>query len=189
MSQQYDEYLHEHISNVIKGLYWMLDHGIIPIKVAYSETGSSLTGAAKYHDETKYGPEEYDAYDDYFYGKEGRDQDDIAVIDSAFDYAWLHHLHNNPHHWQYWVLINDDDGMRPLRMPENHMYEMIADWWSFSWKSRNLKAIFGWYEDHKDRMILHEETRAGVEAALAKMRDILSTDEKTGEDDDGEASS
>lgn len=167
MSQQYDEYLQEHISNVNKAWRWMEDHGIIPPHMIYE--GERLIN----HDQSKYYEEEYDAYDDYFYGKEDKDEDDISVIDSAFDYAWLRHIHNNPHHWQYWVLINDEDGTKALEMPHSQVYEMIADWWSFSWKTGNLKEIFDWYERHKEKMILHPATRRLVEDALGKIKSIL----------------
>ena len=171
MSQQYDGYLYEHISNVTKAWWWMEGRGIIPPHMAYE--GLRLAD----HDNSKYDEEEYGAYDDYFYGKEGKDEDDVSVIDSAFDYAWLHHIHRNPHHWQYWVLINDDDGTKALEMPESAVYEMIADWWSFSWKENDLKIIFDWYEKHKGKMILHEKTRKLVESVLAKIQDILNKEE------------
>ena len=167
MSQQYDEYLQEHISNVNKAWMWMEEHGIIPPHMAYE--GERLIN----HDQSKYYEEEYDAYDDYFYGKEGKDEEDISVIDSAFDYAWLHHIHNNPHHWQYWVLINDENGIKALEMPHSRVYEMIADWWSFSWRNGDLKEIFNWYNKHKDKMIMHQSTKRLVEKVLDQIRDIL----------------
>lgn len=169
MSQQYDEYLHEHISNVNKAWWWMSDHGILPPHMPFEAEALTM------HDNSKLGEEEYDAYDDYFYGKEGKDEDDISVIDSAFDYAWLHHIHNNPHHWQYWVLINDDEGTKALEMPASYVYEMIADWWSFSWKTGKLTEIFDWYEKHKDKMVLHPATKILVEEALNKIKAILIT--------------
>ena len=167
MSQQYDEYLHEHVSNVHKAWKWMEFHGIIPMHMCWEEE------RLMDHDKSKYDVEEYSAYDDYFYGKEGRDDDDIAVIDQTFDYAWLHHIHHNPHHWQYWVLLGDDEGAKALEIPESYVYEMIADWWSFSWKNGNLEEIFDWYVDHKKKMILHEKTRELVEDTLSKMLDIV----------------
>ena len=176
MSQQYDEYLHEHISNVQRAYWWMLDHGVMPAHLPYESEQLTM------HDDSKYQEEEYDAYDDYFYGKESKDEEDIRVIDSAFDYAWLHHIHNNPHHWQYWVLIGDDDGQKALEMPLSKAYEMIADWWSFSWKTGNLHEIFAWYDAHKDKMILHANTRKIVEEALDKIRDILGEEKSRQED-------
>lgn len=167
MSQQYYEYLHEHVSNVHKAWEWMNDHGIILPHAVYES--ERLIG----HDESKWNEEEYDAYDDYFYGKENKDEDDIQVIDLAFDYAWLHHIHHNPHHWQYWVLIGDEDGTKALEMPLSYVYEMIADWWSFSWKTGKLTEIFDWYDSHKDKMILHPATKIIVEETLTKIKNIL----------------
>ena len=123
------------------------------------------------HDLSKYGAEEYSAYDNYFYGKKTED------VKRAFDYAWLHHIHNNPHHWQYWVLINDEDGTKALEMPEEYALEMVCDWWAFSHKSGNLKEIFDWYKSHKKNMILHEKTRKFVEDLLDKIKKILETED------------
>lgn len=50
---------------------------------------------------------------------------------------------------------------------------MICDWWSFSWNKGDLYEIFNWYEEHKDKMILHERTREKVEFILYKMKDKL----------------
>lgn len=162
MSQEYDNYLRDHISNVNKALEWLLNHDFV---------FHSIYGLA--HDESKYNEEEYDAYDDYFYGKEGKDEDDISVIDSAFDYAWLHHIHHNPHHWQHWVLFEDEGKVKALEMPVDCVYEMIADWWSFSWKTGNLYEIFTWYDAHKEKMELHPKTKAMVENILSEMKSIL----------------
>ncbi len=59
----------------------------------------------------------------------------------AYDRAWLHHLHNNPHHWQYWVMPPEfnpdgdhDNGC--LKMPEEYVLEMIADWMGQIWLTR-----------------------------------------------------
>lgn len=170
MSVQYDNYLRDHVTNVKKAWNWMADQGII----------SGLPGimdSARFnifeHDDSKRSLEEYDAYDDYFYGKEDKDEDDIAVIDSAFDYAWLHHIHHNPHHWQYWVLFEDEGKTRGLEMPPEFIFEMIADWWSFSWKNDNLYEIFDWYEKHREKMILGPKTRDKVEAILNDIHHIL----------------
>ena len=178
MSQQYDEYLHEHVSNVNKAMNWLIDHGVID---PYGITGYfALSEGLMNHDESKYQEEEYDAYDDYCYGKEGKDEEDIQVINSAFDYAWLHHIHNNPHHWQYWVLIEDEGKQKALEMPQRYVYEMIADWWSFSWKNGKLTEIVDWYDAHKEKMILHENTRKLVESIIGKIFDIVTE----GQDDD-----
>ena len=115
---------------------------------------------------SKYSFFEYDAYDNYFYGTR------TEKVESDFNYAWLHHIHNNPHHWQYWVLKHDDEPEEALEMPIQYVYEMICDWWAFSFKKGDLKEIFGWYDKHKG-MVLHPNTRKLVEDILDKIKKIL----------------
>lgn len=116
------------------------------------------------HDLSKYTAEEYESYDKYFYGTQ------TEKVKTEFNYAWLHHIHNNPHHWQHWVLINDDDGTHALEMPKEYVIEMISDWWAFSHKSGNLYEIFDWYKSHTKKMILHEKTKKLVEDILDKIK-------------------
>ena len=177
MSKEYDIYLKEHIKNVSKAMDWMRNREIIP---EFIEDGwpFSWRGIGIAHDESKYSREEYNAYDDYFYGKEGKDEEDILVIDEAFDYAWLHHIHANPHHWQHWVLIEGEGKIKALEMPNVYVYEMIADWWSFSWKTGNLREIFDWYEKHREKIQLHPETRKLVEKTLKAIEWELDQEEK-----------
>ena len=156
MSYLYDEYLYDHISNVRKAFEWLMEHDIIP-KDTYIPN-------LNMHDESKRSAEEYDAYDKYFYGG----NKSYKVVNS-FNYAWLHHIHNNPHHWQYWVLQHDDEPEEALEIPFEYVLEMICDWWSFSFKSGNLYEIFDWYEKHKD-MKLHKKTRKLVEEILEKIK-------------------
>ena len=163
MSKRYDEYLHSHIMNVGKAGRYMVEN--------LSDTGifdgvgvDEFVRNVWFHDESKRGKDEYDAYDAYFYGE--RDQ-------GAFDRAWLHHIHNNPHHWQHWLLMNDDGKYRepwkvvPLEMPKVHALEMVADWWSFSWRSGDLRGIFEWYDANRENIVLHDATREYVESVLA----------------------
>ena len=171
MNYEYDQYLKQHIANVKKGLEWMRDN--------LNLHGDDITNAileADEHDRSKYDPAEYDAYDKYFYGGNRSYQ-----VVQDFNYAWLHHQNKNPHHWQYWVLIKDDEaeGMMPLPIPMRYIYEMIADWWTFSWKNRNLFEIFDWYELHKDYILLHRTTRIVVEDLLKRMKEKLELDAAT----------
>jgi len=174
MSLSYDEYLTEHIQNVQKGLHWMIDNlDLKKLGIFESDIFAALENAGE-HDRSKYDFEEYRAYDDYFYGG-----NKSYAVKTAFDQAWLHHQHVNPHHWQYWVLINDDDGVnKTLPMPKDYILEMIADWWSFSWRSGNLKETFDWYESHKNKMLLHDKTRKLVEDILEVMKEKLKEQEE-----------
>ena len=172
MSRQYNEYLKEHVQNVQNGIKWMIDHKVltddfvIPIVQHF----------VKNHDASKWNAQEYDAYDDYFYRK-GAKEDPEAK--EAFDYAWLEHIHHNPHHWQYWVLVNDDEGKpKALDMPDEYIWEMIADWWSFSWKEGTFYEIFNWYAEHEPKMILSEKTKQKVDDILDSLNKALDADQR-----------
>lgn len=163
MSIEYDKYLEQHISNVYKAYDW-IRRNLPELLVG---TDGFYTQIEMYHDRSKYDREEYYAYDQYFYG--GRHTKDIT---ENFNVAWLHHIHNNPHHWQHWVLVNDDPEERTvaIRMPYKYVIEMICDWWTFSWSKENLYEIFDWYDKHKAYMILHDDTRELVEEILGSIR-------------------
>lgn len=169
MSQQYDEYLQQHRQNVYKGFCWMKEN--IPDIFADDVVMSQIEYNCKFkHDASKETPEEYVPYDAYFYGNNRSYQ-----VVQEFNFAWLQHIHRNPHHWQHWVLINDDPdkGEIRLNMPDEYVVEMVCDWWSFSWSKNNLYEIFDWYNQRKNYMKLNEETRQKVEAILKRMKDKL----------------
>ena len=169
MSYEYDRYLTEHIRNVRMAFFWI--HSNLPeIIENYSEVRAYIID----HDRSKYEAEEYDAYDKYFYGGSRS----YAVVRN-FNLAWLHHIHTNPHHWQHWILINDDSdiGIQALDIPNSFIIEMICDWWSFSWTKGNLFEIFEWYDSHKNYMMLSEKTRRFVESYLEKIKSKLNEDD------------
>lgn len=171
MSVDYDNYIRDHKENLMRGLEWMAenlgDAWINPEKMYEAMANAEL------HDESKYSKDEYDAYDAYFYGALERS----PKVQADFDRAWLHHIHLNPHHWQHWVLLEDDPNLgsfgKVLDMPEEYIYEMIADWWTFSWRNNNLMEIFKWYSDHRDRIKMSARTRLHTEQILKRIYDIL----------------
>lgn len=169
MSKEYDLYLQEHKANVKKGLIWLRENLPEVLKPAgsYSDLSWQIEMA---HDLSKDDLEEYGPYDRYFYGKNRS----YEVVND-FRYAWLRHIHLNPHHWQHWVLINDDpnEGELIMDMPYNYIIEMICDWWAFSWEAENLTEIFKWYDEHKDYMKLSDKTRGAVEDILQKMQKVI----------------
>ena len=194
MSREYNTYLSEHIGNVKRGVEWFIEN------VEYSKLREILPDLPSVlssdifadHDLSKYDSEEYKAYDAYFYGARGVKKKEVGLdIDSDiqewFDYAWLRHIHMNPHHWQYWVLVNDDkeEGSRALEMPDERILEMICDWWSFSWHKGDLYEVFNWYNEHSDYILLAEHTRKKVEELLRVMSDVLNLKGGRVEDYDG----
>ena len=166
MSAEYDRYLTEHKNNVKKGYEWLRNY--LPNLV--NSLGEWNTNFA--HDASKSERDEYEAYDAYFYGKNRSYQ-----VVQDFNRAWLLHIHRNPHHWQHWVLINDDpkEGEILLDMPMEYIIEMICDWWSFSWKTGNLYEIFTWYEERKEYIKLSKRTRNIVENILENIHYKLDT--------------
>lgn len=166
MSFQYDQYLLKHKANVKKGFDWIADN--LPDLVEDVPDLEWQTGFA--HDQSKSELDEYEAYDAYFYGGNRS----YSVV-QEYRKAWLLHLHRNPHHWQHWILINDDpqEGEIILEMPDNYILEMICDWWAFSWAKGNLQEIFKWYDEHKNYLKLHPDTRKQVEYILERMKEKL----------------
>ena len=181
--KKYDEYLENHIKNVQRGYEWLKEflpdvlseYNYIEEKSYYGE----LDEIIKNHDKSKYTSKaadaeryydltcEYVPYADYFYGT--RDKE----VDEKFNLAWLSHIHNNPHHWQHWLLQNDEDGLNIIDMPYVFIVEMILDWWAFSWMKGNLWEIFKWYEEHKEGILISDKTRKTVEDILNKMENML----------------
>lgn len=168
MSAKYDEYIIMHKNNVTKAFDWLCANlpEIFPSEQMKSQIEWQCTSA---HDQSKYTKEEYDAYDAYFYGN--RSYETVQ----NFKVAWLQHIHKNPHHWQHWILINDEhnEGVELLEIPFNYIIEMICDWWSFSWRSENLYEIFDWYAKHRDTMQINDSSRRTIEDILNKMRTKL----------------
>lgn len=57
------------------------------------------------HDLSKFRPSEFFPYAHYFSGGKFPNDGPHGI---DFDYAWLNHQKRNKHHWQYWVLMNDN---------------------------------------------------------------------------------
>lgn len=171
MSRRYDEYIDKHKENVLKAFRWLEENDILK-DFSREEIQTALYFCEYVHDQSKYEEEEYDAYDQYFYGSRS-----YQVVED-FNYAWLHHIHNNPHHWQYWVLINDNpnEGEIILDMPDRFIIEMVCDWMSFGIGKDNIGEIFEWYHEHGPYMKLSENTRKKVDDILGKIKERLSED-------------
>lgn len=165
MSYQYDRYLEQHKANVAKGFRWLQKY--LP---AITEGSSAEHNTIFAHDASKLNPDEYKAYDAYFYGKNKSYQ-----VVQDFNRAWLLHIHRNPHHWQHWILINDDpkESTICLEIPYCYIVEMICDWWSFSWKENNLYGIFSWYDQRKNYIQMDLDSKQKAERILNQIRKKL----------------
>lgn len=159
------------------------------------------------HDWSKFLPSEYRAYATYFYGEkkdayierrtvwhldrgaynkataadlaEEEWEGIVTKREDAFNVAWLKHQHRNPHHWQHWLLAEDNPARRmhvpqtsdaprhtALEMPEQYVREMVADWCGAGRAITGKWDIMEWYDKNKDNIILHAQTRRRVEYLL-----------------------
>ena len=133
------------------------------------------------HDLSKYRPCEWLPYVEAFYGFYGYSyisEKDFRWEDifhkkamAEFDYAWLAHQHKNPHHWQYWLLQNDTDGLCILKMPEVFAKEMVADWRGAGRAINGTDDTAKWYAKNRDKIQLHPETRKYVESLIGGITD------------------
>lgn len=166
MSIQYDQYLENHNANVKKAFEWFRKNLPEILVGDYDYEHQIVYG----HDASKVTPDEYEAYDAYFYGGNRS----FSVVRN-FKTAFLNHIHRNPHHWQHWILIQDDPNQDEIvmEMPHNYMIEMICDWWSFSWSKGKLNEIFTWYDEHKEHIKLGTVTRYNLEVILCQMKEKL----------------
>lgn len=87
------------------------------------------------HDLSKFLPSEFIPYARYFYGNYPEaltvyektyhwKMKTKAVVKGDFDLAWLKHQKRNPHHWQYWLLVNDSSSNEFTIQAPGDGYEM-----------------------------------------------------------------
>lgn len=94
----------------------------------------------------------------------------------AFDLAWLHHQHRNPHHWQHWILREDSGSIKVLVMPLDYVLEMVADWIGAGSKiaqrgvtlEQCARETAAWYTKNAHLMQMREQTRMLVESLLTE---------------------
>lgn len=124
------------------------------------------------HDWTKIRPCEWFPYVDHFYGK-------CQQVDIKYDEAWLHHIHNNRHHHEHWIIpsqgvADEKNGMfKPhnavLPMPHRYVLEMICDWWGAGKAQGVNDTTLDWYRKNRYNMILHSDSRELLERLLDEM--------------------
>lgn len=132
------------------------------------------------HDFSKLRPSEWFPYAASFYGPQypsvkdfhGDRRNDVLSsglykerVRGRFDEAWLLHQKRNDHHWQYWLLVNDQSGPRPLPMPHKARVEMLCDWIGAG-LAQGKPDTRAWYLKNREKMILHPGTREWIENEL-----------------------
>lgn len=127
------------------------------------------------HDWAKFTPAEWRPYVRYFYGAPPASASQWTTtagtgvdlwhrrVEYEFELAWLHHQHASPHHWQHWVLEEDDGETKLLPMPEHFIREMVADWAGAGRAKTGRWEVREWYAENGPKMLLHPDTRRRVD--------------------------
>lgn len=154
---KYKDYLAKHRQGV-KDNYYDIMLPILEDEGIDEEVLSRIEELIKIHDASKDDSPEFEAYSEYYYDKKNHSRSS-----EEYNQAWNHHQKSNPHHWQYWCLINDVDEpqLQPLDMPLEYVIEMLCDWQSAGHHYGN--TAYEWYEQQKDKMLLSDNTRELVE--------------------------
>jgi len=124
------------------------------------------------HDLSKFLPSEYIPYARFFNGKINRNRDKTGYYkptdtgDLAFDFAWLKHQKRSDHHWQWWILPEDEGGLKILEMSEPAVVEMLCDWWGAGKAQKATSTTKEWFEINSHKMQLHPETKKLIEIYL-----------------------
>jgi hypothetical protein len=101
------------------------------------------------HDLSKFSPTEFVGYT--------KRKIDKNFPDEKWRPIWLHHIHHNPHHWEHWVLIKNNN-IHTLPMPISYVREMVADWLAAGRGYKDSWDIKEWLVAEVPKMSLHLET-------------------------------
>ena len=119
------------------------------------------------HDLSKYSLIEFNSSAKYFQG--GSSPIDKEKSINGYSLAWQNHKGKNKHHWQYWTDFEDGQ-LITLKMPIEYVKEMICDWIgagkAYNKGRWNIDVLKNWYENNKDKIVLHNETRNIIECFL-----------------------
>jgi hypothetical protein len=119
------------------------------------------------HDLSKFRPDEWVPYADYFYGgpypesgaeAQAQHTKTKGAVQRDFDRAWLLHQKRNDHHWQWYVLHEDSGATKVLLMPEHARRELLADWRGAGIAITGKDNTAEWFKKNRQHMILHPQT-------------------------------
>lgn len=128
------------------------------------------------HDWSKFLPSEWFPYVNYFYGNYPSEMEHEESYggqkffihpekktreywERRFNVAWNFHQKRNPHHYQFWILTNDDGSIKALEMPKKYVLEMVADWSGAGRAITGTWDFLTWYQKTKSQKNLHPESR------------------------------
>ena len=125
------------------------------------------------HDLSKYSPTEFIPSVKYYDGTHSPTQDER--LDIGYSAAWLHHQGRNRHHFEYWQDYSPEyRGIKyPVPMPIKYVAEMVADRYAacktYHKDSYTQKDPLAYFLRSKDKIMMHEDTKAVLEEILTVM--------------------
>jgi len=149
--KEYQEYINNHVLNVKKSFNELLALDDCPEYI--KENIELLQEIINNHDSSKYTGDEFVGYRKHFYP----DNDQEKLDTEGFETAWIHHYSNNPHHWEYWCLLDPESGNYVLKNDidedEYKLYtvERVCDWCAMSRQFNN--RIADWYKENKNTIV------------------------------------
>lgn len=97
---------------------------------------------------------------------------------AAFNYAWLHHQHVQPHHWQHHILHEDSGKTIVLTPPRMCVDEMVADWLAAGPKALRVHTMpeavaetIAWYAKAHAAMTMRTIAKQRAELLLVLLAD------------------
>lgn len=112
------------------------------------------------HDNSKFSPEEFEPYANYFFGEKNEQ------TTKEFKIASVLHKARNAHHPEFWQA-------RGEVMPLNYVIEMVCDWWAFSLLQNLPTETLNWYASKKQTLGLTPQTTATTEKILDIIRNLV----------------
>lgn len=158
---EYRSYIIEHINNVKKAFDIYGELLCNELELDYIETRNQIAQ----HDESKWNTEEFDLYRAKFHPY----KNEKPISDYEFNKAWLHHIHNNPHHPQYWIYYDDETNkVSVYDIPDIYIAEMLCDWIAMGYKFND--TCYNYYNKKGKDKLFTDNTRFKVEQLLKKIK-------------------
>lgn len=158
---KYNMYIKNHVNKVISGFQVYGEELCESCGADYATVRRNIC----MHDDSKHNDEEFYAYMNKFYPSREYTEEERAKVETEFNRAWLFHIHNNPHHPEYWI-IPKNDGNTVVKMPPEYIVEMILDWDSFRQDDGTGGAYSYYYTKDNKEGLLHPNTRELLEKSL-----------------------
>ena len=168
--EKYEEYINNHIKNVQEA-YLMASGAFLEIfPEVYNDNKltNQLTTNLRSHDKSKFSDDEFWDYAMRFFPINSVNPYSKKIQDE-FNIAWLHHVHNNPHHPAHWTLVEDGE-IKIFDMPDIYIIEMLCDWMAMS-KYFNSTTLEYWQSESAQKLPMSDYTKSKVEEFINWMID------------------